>query len=248
MLRRMCLFLLLCAGCAQQSAPPSSAEGAEKIEHLIIIFQENWSFDSFFGKFPGANGIAEAKPENLLQEDKQGKPFATLPACIDTRTHTPYPQIPQNLPNAPFDLAPYISMREVTGDVMHRFYQEQYQINGGKMNRFAAWGDSGGFAMSYYDITETALGRLAKQYVLCDNWFHSCFGGSMCGALWLFSAQMPLWPHAPEEFIAQLSPAGELIRDGRVSPDGYAINDAEPFFRPTARTLPMKSACLRKTI
>jgi phospholipase C len=32
----------------------------ERIDHIVVIYQENWSFDSLFGLFPGADGIANA--------------------------------------------------------------------------------------------------------------------------------------------------------------------------------------------
>ncbi len=54
-----------------------------KIGHVIVIYQENWSFDSLYGKFPGANGLDRAK-EALAQVDKEGKPYPTLPAPLDT--------------------------------------------------------------------------------------------------------------------------------------------------------------------
>ncbi len=205
---------------------------AEKIKHLIVIFQENWSFDGLYGSFPGANGIAQAKPDNKRQVGMDGKPFKTLLRCIDSKTGKPYPQIPANLPNGPFDLAPFIPLNQPTGDATHRFYQEQYQIHGGRMNRFAVWSNSGGFSMSYYDISSTQMGSLAKEYVLCDNWFHSCYGGSTCGVLWLFAARMPEWRNAPPDLIARVSPGGALIKDGLVSSDGYAINNADPFYWP----------------
>jgi phospholipase C len=49
-----CLLVVLLAG-----APPASArlEGIHKIQHVIMIMQENRSFDSYFGTYPGANGI-----------------------------------------------------------------------------------------------------------------------------------------------------------------------------------------------
>ncbi len=207
-------------------------EASKKIKYLIIIFQENWSFDGLYGKFPGANGISNARLENKLQVDLMGKAYPNLLVSIDTKTGKPYSKIPAKMPNSPFDLTPYITMDLGTGDAAHRFYQEQYQINGGLMNRFAAWSNSGGFAMSYYDASKTPMGRLASEFVLCDNWFHSCYGGSMCGVLWLFSAQMPVWPNASEQIVARVLPSGIMIKDGLVSPDGYAINDGEPHYKP----------------
>ena len=35
--------------------------GLAKIRHIVVIYEENWSFDSLYGHFPGANGIANAK-------------------------------------------------------------------------------------------------------------------------------------------------------------------------------------------
>ena len=60
------------------------------------------------------------------------------------------------------------------------------------MNAFAAWSNAGGFAMSYYDIRNTRMGKISQQYTICDNFFHSFYGGSTCGVLALFCAQMML--------------------------------------------------------
>jgi phospholipase C len=219
---------------------PQQVAKSKKIKYVIVIFQENWSFDTLYGKFPGANGLANAKPENRLQLDLLGKPYPSLLISINSKTAHPYMQIPIGLPNAPFDLTPFLPMNIITGDAIHHFYQEQYQISGGLMNRFTTYSNAGGFAMSYYDVTPTPMGTLAKQFVLCDNWFHSCYGGSMCGALWLFTAQMPLWPQAAEAIVARLLPSGILIKDGLASSDGYAINDAEPFYFPYAKNTPVE--------
>lgn len=221
---------------------PEQTSAAQKIKHLIIVYQENWSFDSLYGKFPGVNGIDQAKPENFQQVDRQGVIYPSLPRCIDIRTGEPYPEIPARLPNAPFNLLPYLSWNRTTGDLVHRFYQEQAQINDGKMNAFVSAGDSDGFVMSYYDVSNTRLGKIAQEFTICDNFFHSCYGGSMNSALWLFSAQMPVWPSAPKEIIAKVAQDGTLIKDGLVSPQGYLINDAEPFYPPYNANTP---ECLR---
>jgi phospholipase C len=211
---------------------PQQIAASQKIKHLIIIFQENWSFDSLYGKFPGVDGLANAPAEKSRQVNAKGLPYPFLPLCINTNTKRPYAEIPEKMPNAPFDLKPYISASKITGDLVHRFYQEMFQINDGKMNAFAAHSDAKGFSMSYYDIKDTRIGRISQEYTICDQFFHSCYGGSMCGVLWLFTAQMPVWPNAPLKLIAQLQPDGTLIKDGLVSPEGYAINDAQPFYPP----------------
>jgi len=60
----------------------------------------------------------------------------------------------------------------------HRYYQEQYQIDGGKMDKFVAWSDAAGLVMSYYDATNMPEGKLAQQFTMLDNFFHAAFGGS----------------------------------------------------------------------
>lgn len=213
-------------------------DASKKIKYLIIIYQENWSFDSLYGQFPGVNGIANASIQSLEQVDAKGIPYTKLPPCIINKTKNPYLQIPQNLPNAPFDLQAYIPWTHLTGDLIHRFYQEILQINGGRMNAFAAFSNAGGLVMSYYDISSTRMGQISKQFTLCDNFFHSCYGGSMCSVLWLFSAQMPKWPGAPDDLIAKVLSDGTLVKDGKVSQNGFAINDAQPFYPPHRKEIP----------
>jgi phospholipase C len=231
-------FLVFTALHAERVAPVQVSFSADqiaqskKIQHLIIIFQENWSFDSIYGTFPNVDGLANAKPENTTQIDLEGKAYPSLLKCVNADTGVVYTEIPKNLPNAPFDLSKYMPMKLKTGDLIHQFYQEQLQINGGRMNRFAAWSDAGGFVMSYFDISKTRMGALSRQFTLCDQWFHSCYGGSMCGVLWLFSAQMPVYPKAPKKLVSTVLPSGIMAQDGLVSPDGFAINDMQPFFWP----------------
>jgi phospholipase C len=218
-------LLLAIAACASGQRGPSPLAG---IEHVIVIYQENWSFDALLGTFPGANGIASASPTSIAQTDKDGRPYATLPPSIDTRSGTPVPdtRIPAALPVAPFDLAPYVPPTSRAGNPVHRFYQQQLQINGGRMDRFVAWTNVGGLVMSHYDATSMPLGRLAQEFVLADNFFHAAFGGSFLNHMWLVCACTPHWPDAPADLRARLDGTGRLVKDGDVSPDGYIVNTA----------------------
>src|SRR6266700_6694828 len=47
-----------------------------KIEHIIVIYQENWSFDSLYGLFPGANGLAQSSSTSLNQTDRFDRPLS----------------------------------------------------------------------------------------------------------------------------------------------------------------------------
>ncbi|HKW90447.1 MAG TPA: alkaline phosphatase family protein [Methylomirabilota bacterium] len=216
--------LVIAAGAAAQRSPSSIGS----IDHVVVIYQENWSFDSLLGRFPGANGIANASATSIAQTKKDGTPYTTLPPSIDTRRQPPGPdpRIPPNLPVAPFDLGPYVPPTSMTGNPIHRFYQEQHQIDGGRMDRFVAWSNVGGLVMSYYDATSMPLGRLAKEFVLADNFFHAAFGGSFLNHMWMVCACTPSWPGAPADLRAQLDANGTLVKDGDVTPDGYVVNTA----------------------
>src|SRR5437660_905201 len=94
---------LPCAGVVAQPA------GLEKIQHVIVIYQENWSFDGLYGRFPGADGIANAA-ERIGQMKTDGTPYTTLPQPLDTSKNPPIldPRFPPDLPVAPYDAARYV--------------------------------------------------------------------------------------------------------------------------------------------
>ena len=127
-------------------ARPSERTDIEKIRNIVVIYLENHSFDSLYGLFPGADGIANASRESTEQTDGQGKPYATLPAILDTREKPAKPdsRFPTELPNRPFEISRYVPADQKIGDLVHRFYQHQMQINGGRNDRFAAVSDAGG--------------------------------------------------------------------------------------------------------
>jgi LPXTG-motif cell wall-anchored protein len=204
---------------------PALAQSTNPINHVIVIFQENWSFDSLYGKFPGANGIANAG-DALKQVDKNNQPLTSLPQPLDTSKRPPVPdaRFPANMPVQPFDFSKYVPPDQKIGDMVHRLYQEQYQIDGGKMDKFVTWSDNGGQVMGYYDATNMPEGKLAQQYTLADNFFHAAYGGSFLNHIWLICACSPKWPNAPASRVAQLDANGVMVKDGSVTPDGYAVN------------------------
>jgi phospholipase C len=239
LVRAALLLVVAAALAAGRPARPhavalAGGSGLEKINHIIVIYQENWSFDSLYGLFPGANGIANAGM--VTQVAKDGTPYATLPQPIDASKMPPVPdpRFPANLPVAPFDIAPFIPADQMIPDLVHRFYQEQLQIDGGQMDMFAAWSDAAGLVMGYYDATNLPEGQLAQQYTLADNFFHAAFGGSFLNHFWLVCACTPVWPNAPADLVAQLDDTGILVKDGAVTPDGYAVNTSQPRNAPFA--------------
>src|SRR5437773_2430689 len=142
-LAALCTLGLLLSSCGPVrpvAALPSP--GVERIGHVIVVYLENRSFDGLYGSFPGANGLPQAAAI-APQLDKAGNPYAALPRAMDN-SKTPAvadARFPTELANRPFDLASYAPADQPIGNPVHRFYQEQLQIDGGKMDRFVAWAD-----------------------------------------------------------------------------------------------------------
>src|SRR5437764_7379561 len=91
----------------------AQAAGLQKINHIVVIYQENWSFDSLYPHFPGANGIDQAGA-TIQQVDRDGQPYATLPQPLNTTFSpaVPDPRFPADLPVAPFDTSSYVGANQ----------------------------------------------------------------------------------------------------------------------------------------
>jgi phospholipase C len=232
----MAMRLAICAAIGLLTATSALAQSAgsdplAKIGHIVVIFEENRSFDNFFGKFPGANGFATAGGW-APQIGPDGKPYKYLPAAIDSnlKPAAEDSRFPAQLPNQPFEINPYVSLEEDTGDLIHAFYQEQMQINGGAMNRFAEVSNAKGLVMGYFDISDTYLWKLARDFALGDAMFHSAFGGSFLNHSFLVCSCAFKWPNAPESMVAKVDANGNMVKDGQVTPDGYAVNTSRSVY------------------
>lgn len=222
------------------AADDQGSDGAQRLKHLVVIYLENHSFDNLYGQFPGANGLANAGAR-ATQVDLAGNPFATLPT-------PPGGAFPSTLPNAPFSIEQYVPASANTPDLVHRFYQEQAQIDGGKMDRYAAISDAKGLVMGYYRTAGLPLAAEAAQNVLMDNFFHGAFGGSFLNHIHLIAAQAPVFPGAPAAMRAQLDAAGKLVKDGAVTPDGYVVNTSFTINRPHPASVPTANLVPNQTM
>lgn len=222
-------LLFACFALAASARQAEAAAGLDKIENIVVIYLENRSFDNLYGLFPGANGIANAG-EAAIQVDREGKPFERLPPVINTNLRPAIvdTRFPADLPNGPFRIEKFAGPEQTTGDLIHRFYQNQMQINGGRNNMFAALSDAGGLTMGYYDGAKLPLWEYAKRFTLMDNFFQAAFGGSFLNHIWLACACSPRYDGAPEHLIARVDGAGRVTRDGAVTPDGFAVNTIQP--------------------
>jgi phospholipase C len=79
---------------------------------------------------------------------------------------------------------------------VHRFYQEKYQINGGKQNRYVTGSDAVGLAMGTYDTKLLPIytylhETTAPHYVIADKFFQGANGGSFLNHQWLIAGRAP---------------------------------------------------------
>jgi acid phosphatase len=215
--------------------------GARKIKHVIVIYQENWSFDSLYGLFPGANGLARSSATSLNQTDRfdqplsaqTGQPFSLVSGTLNLTT-PPQPinagQIDTRFTAGLNTLLPYdvlknstLQANDTTGDLVHRYWHEQSQIDHGAMDWFVTWSDNPGLTMSYFDATNMPEGLLAQKYTMADNFFHAAFGGSFLNHQFLIAAAAPVYPNAPVGMQAVLDTDGQLLVDattGKIVHDG----------------------------
>lgn len=245
--------LLGLAGCHDAPVRRDAAADAAlaRIEHVVVIYGENRSFDNLYGLFPGADGVSRATPAQYQQRDRDGTLLATLPPVWkpDRTADARF----ANLPNRPFRIdGPPVSLplSKVTRDLVHRFYNNQEQIDGGKLDRYAALSDAGGLVMRYYDGASLPLWKLAQQYTLADHFFMGAFGGSFLNHFWLVCACTPTFPDAPAAMVTVLDAEGRLARkqtsprsamdgppqyvdDAAVTPDGFAVNTTQPPYQPS---------------
>jgi phospholipase C len=247
-------ILLLCCSALGHAAEkdPATAQGKidplRQIEYIVVIYAENRSFDNLYGLFPGADGIAQASAENRTQTDHNGKVLAHLPKVWNDNAGL----FKSEIPNGPFrlDAAPFnLGLNVRTPDLVHRYYQQIEQINGGRLDRYAAMSDAGALTMAHYDGAQLPLWKYAKEFVLADHFFMGAFGGSFLNHFWLVCACTPTFTDAPDQLKVQLDENGKLKRrkdspasaldgpphlyDNPLTPDGYAVNTLQAPFQPS---------------
>ena len=106
-----------------------------------------------------------------------------------------------------------------TRDLVHRFYNEQYQIHDGQQDRYVAGSDAVGLTMGTYATTDLPIYRYlhsaeAPHYAIADHFFQAAFGGSFLNHQWLIAAATPTWPGAVAD-----GTANDL--HSIVGPDGF---------------------------
>ncbi|HMD46292.1 MAG TPA: alkaline phosphatase family protein [Acidimicrobiales bacterium] len=194
------------------------------IQHLVVIFQENVSFDHYFGTYPNATNTS-------------GQPFyAASKTPASNGLNASLLGANPNLAN-PQRLDPANINDLLTCDQNHDYTAEQQAFDNGKMDQFVqATGTGGGTnatgqpcqasqVMDYYDgNTVTAMWNYAQHFAMSDNSFGSTFGPSSPGAINLASGNTG----GVTKAIRGAATDGDIVGDGL---GGYSlISDAQPYY------------------
>jgi phospholipase C len=248
MARRIRWILPVLAACAAAAATPAtthattpktpqSGAAATPIKHVVVIFQENVSFDHYFGTYP--------KAANSGGQPWHGPQGAKINGLYNTPGLNGQGTLLTNNPNTDSDgnqvnprrLDPTNINDVLTCDQDHDYTDEQKAFDGGKMDKFPTTvattsGTSptgqacqAGDVMNYYDgNTVTGMWNYAKSFALSDNFFASTFGPSSPGAINLISGNTG----GVGQMINGADTNGDTVPDGV---GGHSlISDAQPYY------------------
>jgi phospholipase C len=167
---------------------------ATPIKHVVVLFDENESFDHYFGTYPYA-----ANTDGSTFHAKPGTPTVN---GLYTKITSSGPTGPLLTSNAnSYNPERLTHSEALTCDQNHGYTPEQEAFDAGKMDKFVQFTQSAstcaagtdeyfqpGLVMDYYDgNTVTALWNYAQNYAMSDNNYDSDFGPSTPGALNLIS-------------------------------------------------------------
>jgi len=142
------------------------------IKHVIVVMQENHSFDNYFGTYPTANGSLVNSITSKLQSVNGLPAGVCLPQgaeCI-----SPYPASTSN------------TLNPIEGQVI---YEQDYAE--GKMNGFAQF--SGTQSMAFFDYHQiAAYWDYAEEYGLADHYFASALSTTTPNRLLLLAGDSPV--------------------------------------------------------
>ena len=232
-------------GASASTGRSGGVKTATPIQHLVVVFQENVSFDHYFGTYPNA-------------ADTDGQPFAAAPGTpavngLDPAllAHNPNLSPPKRLDSSPAGLTGDPG-GQITCDQDHNYSDEQQSFDGGAMDQFVqSVGTDGGthapgggttsggalcdpkVVMDYYDgNTVTALWNYAQHFAMSDDSFGTTFGPSAPGAINVSSGNTGGVDTAHEANNPSVATA--TAPDADITPDGlggYSLtSDAQPYW------------------
>jgi phospholipase C len=213
----------LVAACAHRpTSPGAEPVTATPIHHLVVIFEENVSFDHYFGTYPRAANI-------------DGQPFTAKPdtPAVDGLT----PELLTHNPNSVQPTRLGGPGQQLTCDQDHAYQAEQLAFDGGAMDRFVEHTEGEncsppafnrpGLVMGYYDGNSvTALWNYAQHYSMSDNFYNTTFGPSAPGHINLVSGQTH---GVTKKFMPDGQPFPQhMVIDDTGNGQGTLIDDSQP--------------------
>ena len=255
---RVLAFALAAAICCWPTSPVfadgfhSQGDTATPIKHIVVIFQENVSFDHYFASYPTATN-PKGEPKFYAQPDTPTVNGLTGSLL----SNNPNANNPGNVTTAgDFRTGPFRLDRSQasTCDQDHNYGPEQQAFDGGLMDMFPAsvgvgessfcvdtfsYGKGQGIVMGYYDgNTVTALWNYAQNFAMNDNHYGTTFGPSTPGVLNLIAGTtFPATPSAPQAkivpnnagpgtIVGDLDPTGDMCSSGTtIQMTGPSIGD-----------------------
>jgi len=203
------------------------------IKHLVVLFDENISFDHYFGTYPYA-----ANTDGTTFTAKRGTPTVNGLYTKITKSGPVGPLLTSN-PNE-YNPQRLTNSEALTSDQNHGYTAEEKAEDGGKMDQFVQNTESAtpsagcapaycppGIVMDYFDgNTVTGLWNYAQNYAMSDNNWDTTFGPSTPGALNVISgdtqgasALTPTWSSTPSQ------PATSSAVNG-----GSMNGDVDPYY------------------
>jgi phospholipase C len=219
------------AGSGGSATSKTAAGRLARVNHIVVIYEENHSFDNLYGGWEGANGLQNASAANSTQLDQNGNAWGCLQQ-LDVNLKTPPlaracsgvnaqgAAFDSHFLNQPFAINSFIAPSDTTcpapgvfaangvakgsglaggctRDIVHRFYQEQFQIDGGKQDRYATGSDAAGLVMGTYDTKSLPIHTYLHSdehphYAILDDFFQGSFGGSFLNHQYLIAAAAPV--------------------------------------------------------
>jgi phospholipase C len=188
---------------------------AEKVKHVVILMQENRSFDEYFGAFPGVRGFCDPVVPPYPQvippgygqlldsagQPESGQPYPAMTfASPGPAPHAFGMQFPESgLPNINFiypwhmDTTQSLAGIVITDD--HEWWCYHVYWNGGVCNGWGEQHSTGGYnpiyCMGYYEGTDLPYHwALAANYTICDAYFASVMGPTMPNRVYLMSGMI----------------------------------------------------------
>jgi acid phosphatase len=233
-------------------------------KHLVVIYEENHSFDNLYGSWGNVNGqhvvgLADASTARKTQRAQDGSAYSCLPQNDVNLTSPPLSNTCQDaahgipashFKNRPFRIDNFIKPMDktcpapgvyapngvlknspgaepggCTEDIVHRFYQEQYQIDGGKQDHYTTGSDAVGLTQGTYNTKNLPIyrylhGKNAPKYTIADHFFQAAFGGSFLNHQWLIAARTPLDTDPSATYTAGVTAKNSVI-DAHGMPTSY---------------------------